>query len=138
MARKSNRSPEKDDAFCERIAAGDTILDACKAVGYGFRQIFQYRHDDPQFAQKWEDADEMAIQRMEREADRRAIEGVNEPVFHKGEMVGTIKKFSDTLLIFRLKAKRPEVYRERADVSGNLDITINLAQRVKAARDREK
>jgi hypothetical protein len=49
---------------------------------------------------------------MEQEADRRAIEGVDEPVFHKGTVVGHIRKYSDTLLIFRLKALAPAKYRE--------------------------
>ena len=47
------------------------------------------------------------------EADRRAKDGVLKPVFYKGEIVGSIPQYSDNLLMFRLKALRPDKYRER-------------------------
>jgi hypothetical protein len=34
-------------------------------------------------------------------------------VFYQGEKVGTVQKYSDTLLIFLMKGVRPEKYRER-------------------------
>jgi hypothetical protein len=80
---------------------------------------------------------------MEAEADRRAMEGTVEPVFYQGQPAGFwydaesnvvpagnalavrfeqhgVRKFSDSLLMFRLKALKPEKYRERVDkqVSG--------------------
>jgi hypothetical protein len=33
-------------------------------------------------------------------------------------MVGTVRKFSDNLLMFLLKGKRPEVFRERHELTG--------------------
>lgn len=135
MARKSNRTPEKDQQFIDLIASGSTVVDACKGVGYGYTQAYEYRKQDEAFDAAWIDADEAAVQRMEKEADRRAVIGVEKPVWYQGQEVGTIREFSDTLLIFRLKAKRPDVYRDRAEV--NVTIT-NLAERLSAARKREK
>lgn len=137
MARKSNRTPEKDQEFIDLIASGSTVVDACKCVGYGYTQAYEYRKQDEAFDSAWTDADEAAVQRMEKEADRRALEGTLKPVFYQGEEVGTIREFSDTLLIFRLKAKRPDVYRERTDVSGTITLS-GLADRLAAARKREK
>jgi hypothetical protein len=39
-------------------------------------------------------------------------------IYHQGVQVGTetVTEYSDTLLIFLLKAKRPEVYRDRTEV----------------------
>ncbi len=45
--------------------------------------------------------------RREEEAVRRAVDGINEPVFYKGRQVGDIRRFSDTLLIFLMKAGDP-------------------------------
>jgi hypothetical protein len=135
MARKSNRTPEKDQEFIDLIASGSTVVDACKGVGYGYTQAYEYRKQDEAFDAAWTDADEAAVQRMEKEADRRAIIGVEKPVWYQGQEVGTIREFSDTLLIFRLKAKRPDVYRDRAEV--NVTVT-GLADRLAAARKREK
>jgi len=41
---------------------------------------------------------------------RRARDGVEEPIFHQGKNVGTVRKYSDTLLIFLLKSHKPERY----------------------------
>jgi hypothetical protein len=49
---------------------------------------------------------------------RRALVGWKEPVYQGGKEVGTIRKFSDNLLIFLLKGKRPEVFRERHELTG--------------------
>jgi len=58
----------------------------------------------------------MAIERIEEEADRRAVEGTLEPVFYQGFECGQVRRYSDTLLIFRLKALNPQKYRERASI----------------------
>ena len=63
-------------------------------------------------------AREGAADTLEAEARRRAIEGVEEPVFHKGEQVGTLRKYSDVLLIFLLKGARPERYRDNYQRAG--------------------
>ena len=49
----------------------------------------------------------------EDEAVRRAHDGVDEPVFYQGKACGVVRKYSDTLLIFLLKGRRPEKYRDR-------------------------
>lgn len=136
MANKTTRTPVKDAKFFELIAGGATISDACRVVGYTRSSVYLYKADDPKFAEAWDEANETAIERMEREADRRAIEGYDKPVFYEGVECGVQRQFSDTLLIFRLKAKRPEVYRERAEVA--VTVTDELASRIKAARTREK
>ena len=45
------------------------------------------------------------------------------PVYYKGEVVGTVKKYSDRLLIVLLKAHRPAKYRENFSMthSGKID-----------------
>ena len=51
---------------------------------------------------------------------RRAFEGTDEPVYYKGEECGSVRKYSDTLAIFLLKAHAPEKYRENihAELTG--------------------
>ena len=57
------------------------------------------------------------------ECDRRALEGWDEPVYRKGQVMGIVRKYSDVLLIFRMKKLDPS-YREHADISAE----ISLAQ----------
>jgi hypothetical protein len=136
VSKKTIKTPERDAKFLAAIAKGATVSDACAIAGYSRPVVYVYRNEDPKFAAAWDEANEDAIERMEREADRRAVEGYDKPVFHLGVEVGTERKFSDTLLIFRLKAKRPDVYRERAEVA--VTVTDEIASRIKAARTREK
>ena len=62
-----------------------------------------------------------AIDIMEEEARRRAFEGVDEPVgFWQGKSETTVKRYSDTLAIFLMKAHRPEKFRDNLHLSGGL------------------
>ena len=65
------------------------------------------------YDEAFKECDELAIDTLEYEARRRAVEGVLEPVYYKGEKCGVVRKFSDVLLIVLLKAKRPDQYKER-------------------------
>ena len=58
-----------------------------------------------------------ATEVLEREAWRRARDGTPEPVFQHGKEVGVIQRYSDQLLMFLLRARAPERYRDRVDVS---------------------
>jgi hypothetical protein len=52
---------------------------------------------------------------LEDAALERAAHGVEEPVFYKGEICGTVLKFSDSLMSQLLKGVLPEKYRERTE-----------------------
>lgn len=101
-----------------------TIEATLRAIGLKSRTTFyDWLKTDVAFKASFEEIKRVYIERMEREADRRAIEGVNKPVFYKGKLVTdkdgnpvTIKEYSDTLLIFRLKALAPEKYREKSSI----------------------
>ena len=69
---------------------------------------------------------EIGTSALEDEAHRRAFDGTEEPVFHQGQECGSVRKYSDTLAIFLLKAHAPEKYRERQDVNvnGNMAVTV--------------
>jgi hypothetical protein len=65
----------------------------------------------------WDDAIEAGADVLEAEAWRRAVEGVERPIVSGGKVVTTVREYSDTLLIFLLKGRRPEKY-ARFEVSG--------------------
>ena len=57
----------------------------------------------------------MAIQvyedMLDAEIDRRGVEGIDKPIYYKGEKVDTVKEYSDNLLMFRRKKLDP-AYRD--------------------------
>jgi hypothetical protein len=73
-------------------------------------------------------AEEAAADLLEREAFRRAVEGVEEPVgWYKGKPGGMVRKYSDVLAIFLLKGLRPDRYKDRVEMRGalaNLDLNL--------------
>lgn len=77
--------------------------------------MWEHERDCPEFAALCRQALDEYTERLEREADRRAVRGYLEPVFHQGKRCGEKLRFSDALLMFRLKALRPAMYRESAE-----------------------
>ena len=116
----------KDDAFFEALARGQPPGAAAKLAGCTLTMVRERRKSDAQFERRWKEADELAIERMEAEADRRAVDGTDKPVFYQGERRGEVREYSDSLLILRLKARRPEVYRERFEHSADPDKPLTV------------
>lgn len=115
MARKHTaRHPERRAAFLETLAAGQTVSDAAKAAGIARETVYKWRKADPAFAAEWDGAYANGADALVAEARRRAVDGVAEPVYHMGRVVGTTQRYSDTLLIFLMKARAPEQYCDRA------------------------
>lgn len=114
----------KQNRFLEAYKRIGTITHACKAAGIDSKLHYQwlstsYLEDGITYAQRFAAAHEQAIEALELEARRRAVEGVEEPVgWYKGVPGGYVKRYSDVLLIFLLKGARPEKYRERFEHSG--------------------
>ncbi len=102
--------------FLEQFARMGNITRACEAIGMRRRRnIYDWQEHDDQFAAAFREAEIEATEALEAEAWRRACEGTEKPVYQGGELVGHITEKSDTLLIFLLKARAPEKYREKFD-----------------------
>lgn len=108
----------KRDFLLALQANGGHVMEACKAAGVSRTTIGNYRDEDDVFAEMWASTQEANIERLEMEVDRRAVDGIEREVRYKGEVVGVERQFSDILLMFRLKALRPEKYRDGPGVKG--------------------
>ena len=116
MANRITRTDKKDEKFFKALAEGAAVGTACAEAGYKRRTVYDYRAGCEEFSNRWDEAVETAVELLEVEADRRAVEGTLKPVFHRGEVCGHIRVFSDNLLMFRLKALRPQKYRDNSTV----------------------
>lgn len=117
---RADREVEQEQLVTERklrfitelTRNGGHVERACQAAGVSRVMMGNYRDDDAEFALAWEAVQEANVERLETEADRRAL-GYEEPVFYKGEPTGhQLMRYSDNLLMFRLKALKPQVYRD--------------------------
>lgn len=115
MTRKNTaRHPQRRAAFIEALASGATVTDAAKTAGVAREPMYRWRKADPDFAAEWDAAYSTGADVLVSEARRRATTGVAEPVYHMGKVVGTVQRYSDTLLMFLMKARAPEQYCDRA------------------------
>lgn len=109
------------DAFLTELALRGNVSDAAAAAGIARRTAYEWRDTDAAFADAWTEALETAIDAMEREAHRRAVEGVEKPLIGRvgkdqDGIITYVRDYSDSLMTLLLKAHRPDKYRERSDV----------------------
>lgn len=117
-----DRTPKKEWAhawqptFLKWLQKKGNVTAACDKAKIARSWAYEVRDVDPEFAAEWDTALVEATERLEMEARRRAEDGVLEPVYYQGERVGGIRKYSDTLMIFLLKAHAPEKYRDNSRI----------------------
>lgn len=131
MANRTKFTPQKRGKFLTRLRKTANVTKSAIYAGMSRRALYDRRDSDEDFAAEWNGAVEEAVELLEEEARHRAQDGVLEPVFYQGKKVGRVRKYSDTLLIFLLKAHKPEKYRERSEVKHTgdaLQVTINVRE----------
>lgn len=118
MGRTANSTPEKDwkPIFLQELARTGNVSTAAKKAKIGRRTAYGARLSDEVFAEAWKECLDIAVELLEEEARRRAAEGCDRPVYQGGKLVGKVREYSDVLLIFLLKAHRPDKYRENSRV----------------------
>lgn len=107
-----SKAPVWKAALLQALAISGSVGHSCKVANISRSAANAHKRKDAEFSDAWEDALEDATDSLEAEVMRRARDGVDEPVFYLGQQVATVKKFSDNLAMFMLKARRPELYRD--------------------------
>lgn len=111
--KKDPRSRKKKmEQFLEKLEQVANVSQACRATKISRRTIYNWIETDEFFKKDYDRSVMIAIDVLEDEAKRRAFTGNKEPVYQGGKKVGTITKYSDTLLIFLLKSLKPSTYRD--------------------------
>ena len=112
----NGKSPDRSGhhkrrAFLRAYAETCNIKLAAQAAGIHRQRHYDWMKDDD-YAKAFDHAKQEAVETLEAEARRRAVDGWEVPVYQGGRKVGAIRKYSDLLLIFLLKAAAPETYRD--------------------------
>ena len=107
--RHDGLTAERQRIFLETLAATGSVGRAAKACGLSRQALYAHRNraDVPAFREAWEVALSCSVAVLADAAFERAIDGVEEPVFWKGEQVGTRQRYNDKLLIALLRARDP-------------------------------
>ena len=89
------RTDRAREDFLTALRGTCNVSYAARTAGIGRRTAYDWRDADPKFAAAWNDAEEEAVDALEKVARDRAIDG------------------SDRMMEILLKAHRPEKYVER-------------------------
>lgn len=103
-------------AFLHALASGHTIAGAALVAGVPSSTLYDNRKADQDFAAAWDNAAEAGLGVLENEAIRRAVDGVEKPVWYQGEEAGKERVYSDRLLLRALEA-RSKSWAQRQAVS---------------------
>lgn len=142
-ATPKKRWPRWAKAFLAALAKVGVVGYAAERAKVERTVPYKLRESDDEFRAAWETALDEASDRLEKEALRRGHDGVKKPVFQGKELVGYVREYSDTLLIFMLKGNRPDKFRERYDVTGKMahnvsgKVAFSVEEAVKADKELE-
>ena len=63
--RRAERTPKLDDRFFEAMAVGQGVAAAAQVAGYSRRAVYDWRHADEAFRERWDEAVAIAIERIQ-------------------------------------------------------------------------
>lgn len=99
MARgRTVRTPKKREQFLAELSLGKSVSAGARACAMSRQAAYEWRAADKEFARQWDEAIEEGTDLLEDVAKTEAVGG------------------NTTLLIFLLKARRPDMYRERLGI----------------------
>ena len=126
IARKPWPSADWPQRFLAAFRRTGNVSHAARLARVDRTAVYARRRADADFAALLADAREEGTDALEAEARRRAVTGTPRPVFYKGEEVGQVREYSDTLLIVLLKAEPPKKY--RAGGPSNFETQVDLSE----------
>lgn len=133
---RSGRTDRAREKFLTVLRETCNVSEAARATGVSRRSAYDWRAADPSLALAWDEAEQEAADKLEREAWRRGVEGTDKPVTFQGVITATYKEYSDRMLELLLKAHRPEKFKERvANEHTGADGGPIQTEDVSAARD---
>lgn len=110
------------------------VATAAESCNLSRTALYAWKSDDPEFSDAWDQIVEVTTEVLEKEAWRRAHDGVDKDVFYQGEKIATETTFSDQLIMFLLRGRKPETYRDNSKVElggvggGPLVIEVDFVQ----------
>ena len=134
VLKSNNIQHPKKRAFLKAHATTGNITKSAQAAEIDRQLHYHWLKNDTDYAAAFNDTKGQYQEKLEAEADRRAVEGVKEPVFGRdgkqikdenGEPVYRYR-YSDNLLMFRLKGIDPDKYAERRKINVTVQAFLDM------------
>lgn len=95
-------TPERKVRFLDQLAVHGNARAACRAVGLSADAAYKLRRREPLFARAWAAAVVLGRENCCQVLGERAVEGLEEEIYHRGEVVGTRRRYDSRLLLAHL------------------------------------
>lgn len=127
--------PRQTAEFFRILAASGSVSLAAERTGLCRSTLYAHRAQNPAFARRWAEALGLGVEKVRDEVFRRALVGLEKPVFHAGRRVGEVTHYDNRLLWSLLKSHEPETYgpRRPQPLGG---APVDLARRLDEADER--
>jgi len=110
-------SLHKRDSLLKLLSSTLSMSYSCKKLNISVLTIRNMMKRDDDFRLQIDEAIEAGVEALEVEAIRRAT-GYIHPLNHQGKLTGdTETRYSDNLLMFTLKGRKPEMYKDGASIN---------------------
>jgi hypothetical protein len=100
--RRDGWSEARKARFLEHLAGRGNVRAACAVVGLSHEAAYQLRRRDALFARAWTAALVLAREASAQVLACRALDGIEEEVWSRGEVVGTRRRYDSRLLLAHL------------------------------------
>lgn len=119
--------------FLHELANSGLPRVAASIVNVSIKDINKKLKSDPLFEEDYNNAIQFAYDKMEAEAYRRAVTGYDEELSYKGEKTGdVVTRYSDSLLIFLLKGRRSDVFKDKVESDTKIGISEDAANAIRS------
>lgn len=105
--------------YLEQLKDCGALQRSAYAVGFDPSTVHEHRTLDPEFDQAVEGALVDYQESIEAEIKRRAMDGIEQPVFYQGVATSSQTVYSDQLLALHAKARIPR-YRDKQTIDHNV------------------
>jgi len=114
--------PDKLVQFLEALSHNGNISMSARMIGMSRSTILKFAQKNPSFRVAMNEAIEEARDIALGELLRRGLRGWEEPVWYRGQEVGSVRKYSDSCLIRYVQAYFPEFRDRRGEESTCSDL----------------
>jgi len=120
-------TPERQADFLTTLAATGSVSQAAAAAGVSRTALYRLRNsaEGAVFRARWAEALREAVAVLAEAAFDRALNGVSEPVWYKGEQIGERVRHDNRLLMFLLRAHDPATYAPPPRPSGITPVLVS-------------
>lgn len=118
MTRSRSWTEEQLARFLDELSCTGDVVYSARVAGIAQTVLYELKNTSVEFAERWQQAIENAIDHLEGAAIRRALQGDKIPQFYQGQQIGEVRSYSDRLAIFLLSAHRPGLYGKTRGRSG--------------------